>query len=648
MRDRIIKTYLLSLAVFLTLLSVTSALAVQSTTIKKGADASAVQKATTSITLRKQRQQLYLEVRPSPERLELYAGNRKVTLIEGKNRTRFDITQFINEIPNGQLRVIARDRQGHTISKTLDISRYQDSVKKDSGPTSARTSSRVQSIKQQPPTGSASTSRTTVDRRANAVPGLSQNASTYLQKIEKANSLEDLQRAFKESNLSDKDMKQLADAIKDSRYLNKLNGIARRETSNRSAATQTKNKNTRASASGIRGTPTKAHTQRLEKIGREVENMKAALETKKAPGRTSYPDSGRTATQLPAPSSPAWSIASVSPSSVRIGGNVTISGEGFGTTPGRVVIRFASSPSRRGEVMDCERIVSWSDNRIMATIPRAAADRVRDTDKRVVVWVKVAGGEVGPWHEITLLPDLSLLPPEITIMSHTLVTPDQPFLIQGKNFLSARRGTVVLQFAGKEFPAVVRSWHDEAIEIQVPSIIRLMEAPGWLVVRNHAGYEATAPVTFNPAIWRNDIFGPGDGYRDIIIKVSCSPWLGPTEDGDNPAWLLCLFGQKKQQRVNFGLLNGWKVVSGRTELFDGSGWQDRPDCGAYYESGPVRNSSSVETMRVTWTNAFSKCQFRDFYTIEGPAGIPPDATYDPTGACIDNRNEPHSPVDCDW
>jgi hypothetical protein len=150
-----------------------------------------------------------------------------------------------------------------------------------------------------------------------------------------------------------------------------------------------------------------------------------------------------------------------------------------------------------------------------------------------------------------------------------------------------------------------------------------------------------------------EIYGPGDaGELSDVITVSCSPWVGvpglQVYSGDDLAWLLCLFGQKKENRVRISLQNGWTVASWRTHLWRGSGWQDRTDCGAYHESGPVRGSRRIEATRITWTNAFSKCLFFDFYRIEGPWGVPEMDSYDPAGACILNNtpSQPRTPVDC--
>jgi len=330
-----------------------------------------------------------------------------------------------------------------------------------------------------------------------------------------------------------------------------------------------------------------------------------------------------------------WRIDSISPTAIQIGRNANVRGNGFGETQGHIALVFQGAGGRE-EVLECRRVISWSDDRIVVTIPEVAAELIPGTDTDARVWVKIAGGEIGPMHAITLRPDFSLLPPEITRMSDSLVIPEQPFLIQGRNFISGRQGAVFFQFVGKDFPAEVTAWDNEAIEIKVPNIIRLMETSGWIVVQNHAGYEAKAPIRFEPKLWVDEIRGLGYGAGGDLVSAGCSPWLGSEYSTEtDPAWLLCLFGEKKEKHLIIRLQNDYRVIQGYTELFNGQGYLDRVECGAHFEQGPVAGSKAINTRRITWANALSRCQFLTFFTIEGPAGVSYRDTYDPNSACID-------------
>lgn len=180
--------------------------------------------------------------------------------------------------------------------------------------------------------------------------------------------------------------------------------------------------------------------------------------------------------------------------------------------------------------------------------------------------------------------------------------------------------------------------------MKVPPIIGLLRTPGSVMVRNHAGYEATAVATFTPAIWSDEYWGPGNhgSTTNNTITVQCTPRFGELSyrSGDDPAWLLCVFGQKRENQIFKRLYNGWTVQSGYTQLVEGNGWQGRYDCGAYYKQRqPVPDSNSIQVHRVVWTNAYSECSFRDRYFIEGPAGVSwSEDSYDPQLACLDTQN----------
>lgn len=636
-----------------------------------------VSKTSTSMNLSASKGRVFLDVKPAPVKIHFYTGERRLGSLAGKSQTRFDITNYAARADNGQLRVVTYDDKGKQIARILDVSRYI----KDSSP--ARPDATSQS--KQPQKGSkqfqmiepalkkdtspsadfdgSSKSVRQSDKRVSPKVGL------FLDKIKQANSLEELKHSYNGTEFSNREIDQLTVTIKENQYLNKLKGIAQRELSEPSALPGRQTLTVKKKKPGTKqsGTVTKSHSQHLQKIRKDIALQKTRIKARESntfiaqdrqsSTESSSPQSGMTSP--PVRSSPNWLIDSVSPSSVQIGKNVTLTGSGFGVTQGLVALRFHDRTTGLRALVNCDRIVSWSDNRIIVTIPAGAAIVVGDTNTNASIWVKVAGGEVGPWHEISLRPDFSLLPPEITTVSHHDVIPDQPYLIQGTNFLSSQQGEVFFRFAGKEFPAIISSWENKLIEVQVPPIVGLLRTPGNVLVRNHAGYDASFVVTFLPTIWGEDIYGPGDhGFDDIVINVRCTPWFGPTGyydyDGDNPAWLLCLFGQKRENQVRIRLNNGWTVSSGHVELRSGRGWQNRPSCGAYYERGPVHGSDYIDVLRVTWTNAYSKCEFIDYYSIEGPAGVSHIASseYNPELACINTRNRRDlqhlrdSPVNC--
>lgn len=643
-----------------------------SSNLRKNITPSYLSKASTTMQLSSSKGKIYLDVKSSPEKMIFYSGKRQLGSLVGKNRTRFDITVYAMKAEKGLLRVVTYDDKGKKTDRILNVSSHiKNSASSKAVTTSTpkqafRTLPKEKEEQKKPPVSAGKYQR----KPTQTGKGVSSSINVFLDKIERANSIEDLRRSYNEVGFSKRESNQLADAIKDPRYLDKLKNIANREISkwpvNMSQQKQKPGKDYPKKSPTV----TKTHTQRLQKIRKDIALQKTRINTRDnntfivrdRQSLTELSSSQSSMLSPPVRSSPSWVIDSVSPSSVQIGSNVTLTGSGFGVSRGLVALRFDDRTSGLRALVNCDRIVSWSDNRIIVTIPADAAGVVGDTNTNASIWVKVAGGEVGPWSEITLHPDFSLLPPEIGSVSHNDVIPDQPFLIQGKNFLSSQQGEVFFRFAGKDFPAIISSWGNELIEVQVPPIVGLLRTPGSVLVRNHARYDAFAVVTFLPKIEGDWVWGPGDtGYFDphdasnSLIHVRCTPWFGGGLDDHNPAWLLCVFGQERRNHIRISLNNGWKFRSARIDLENWDGWNNSHNCGAYFEREPTIDSDKIDAIRVAWTNAYSRCEFNDFYEVEGPAGLSwmADSDYRPELACIDtvNREEElsfyrDSPVNC--
>ena len=450
----------------------------------------------------------------------------------------------------------------------------------------------------------------------------------FLKQVERAKSLDDLRKSYKRLKLSNIERKQLARKLSEALYSRKLLSLAKLEKRKLPSAAQ-------------RPVPDiKRRFQRLKRKARADYNHKIKLERKRlrVDARLPRQPARRTdaasvpPSRLPDHGATSARIDSVSPGTVQIGRNLTIHGIGFGRTWGLVALKFEPTRDNPRPLVHIERIVSWDEGRIVLTIPETAVPHVGGSDTRCMVWVKLAGGEVGPLHQVTLRPDPRLLQPEIQILSSPNILPQLPLIIQGRYFLSEKPGQIELHFAGRRFEAEVLDWTNEEVLIEIPNIGGLLRETGHVVLRNHVGKETRAPATFIPKKETKELIGSGEPGERGNIRVSCSPYYGQSRNRDE-RWLLCLFGWKEEYATNMRLQNGWQLIDTGHERGWRRGWPGA-QCGAYYSDSPAMGRNVIHSKTVVWVNAFAECIYYEVLVVEGPLRVPHDASYNPANACI--------------
>jgi hypothetical protein len=147
-----------------------------------------------------------------------------------------------------------------------------------------------------------------------------------------------------------------------------------------------------------------------------------------------------------------------SPTQVREGDGFTIRGSGFGESPGRVVL-ILETPPNRGSLVDL-LIQEWSDNSITVQWPSDfhsipccdymgpgyifphEQQRSYSEATPVTLWVKLAGGEMGPTKEVQLRPTVpsSYPEPRIVEVSPRNLSNGSEFYIHGEHFCSFAYG----------------------------------------------------------------------------------------------------------------------------------------------------------------------------------------------------------------
>ncbi|MYC70223.1 MAG: S8 family serine peptidase [Gemmatimonadetes bacterium] len=160
-------------------------------------------------------------------------------------------------------------------------------------------------------------------------------------------------------------------------------------------------------------------------------------------------------------------LGSVSPSRVKIGDRLTLTGANFRSSRGGSYVRFA--PNVRPSSSD---YVVWSDSRIVVKVPVEA----QSGDVKVVVIGALSSGTKRIVVE-------SASSPQITSVSPRRVQYNQVVTIIGSNFGSSR-GSSTIRIGSVAIPSSsLASWSNTRIRFRVPTNVR----SGNLVVRTSAG-----------------------------------------------------------------------------------------------------------------------------------------------------------------
>lgn len=429
----------------------------------------------------------------------------------------------------------------------------------------------------------------------------SKKIQNFLNTIEKAKSIDEIGKSFKNSRFSKKELKQLEPLLKKKPYSTKLEDIEKK--TNAMAKRKSKAEVLRIQKQREQQVKQKNQRRLKQKNQLAVKSLQALKGKVPATVRQSIQGELRAAN---VPSSVAATAAgdrfenlprirSISPRPVIPGGAMTLTGENFGSSAGTVTVRF----SFEGTTWNIRCTVNsggWNDHRIVATPPEWLRHSVGESNKDVRVFIRTDQG--GASMEVQLGPDPASLQPEITGLSRTSIEPEQIIIIEGRNFLSESNGRVEFSFGGQSPRGIIEDWGPNFISVRLPDSVQgIPETDGVMTVINHRGYRASRSITFEPALDMKTY------HRDYWMHCH--------------AWSLGFLGAKEEKTFfNVDLINGWKVKEAWLEV-DVHG----PGGGARYLVQPQVGSTRAHSRVEIWAEAFSRTDLDEYIIIEGPKGL---------------------------
>jgi hypothetical protein len=426
-----------------------------------------------------------------------------------------------------------------------------------------------------------------------AAPGTpSSKKENFLKEIERARSLEELDRVLKSSNFSQAELKELEQQVKRPPYSNKLQRLIDQKKSSSKARMEAK-------VRPMINQKEREFQQRQEQELRQLNNqavgklqgLKARQSTTaRVPSRKSVAISTSGTHQMSplGKTTPGefHSIHSVSPEAATVGERLTISGEGFGASPGTVAIVIGR------EVVYCP-VSSWEQRRIVVTVSEDVQDIVGETEKEGFVRVMLSGGQLGPYWNLTIRPDPSRITPEITSLSTAEIRPGQTLIIEGRNFLTERRGTVTFAFSGFTLRGGINDWDDTFISVTLPEgVSRLTRTDGTVTVTNYVGLQVNKSITFVPTLHTVTLESHRDAYAFII------GYKGSSVDFD------------------FELHNDWKVAENWLWCAGGP-----LTYGCEFVAQAAPGSTNAYSSTLIWCDLLAFVECINYLRIEGPVGV---------------------------
>jgi len=435
--------------------------------------------------------------------------------------------------------------------------------------------------------------RTAPQSRVQAKP--STKIEDFLNKIGTVRSLKEMRDVYEGLKFTQDELERLQLQLKKPEYSDKIQQLIDQEAPTAKALRE------RESQQRINREEREFEQRQSQKLRRLNDPAGARLRLLKAQSTMrvtapSRPSATRTAapasSQAAAPRSgenPA-KIHSVTPAAATVGKSLTISGEAFGSSTGQVTIVV-------GREMGYCTVSSWSQTRIVVTVPEDLRGIVGESEKEGFVWVKLHGGETGPTRDLTVKPDFSAMTPEITSFSSETITPGQILIIEGRDFLTEQRGTVTFTFGEHTVDGVINEWDDRFVSVTLLAqrITGLVRQAGVVKLTNHLGSHVVKSITFEPAI-----------QTRTLTK-------------ERTAWAIIIGFGAESTDFDFELRNGWKVADNYLEYFRYVG-----QVGAVFTYKAVTGSTHALSRVRWWVDYFGNVTYINTLRIEGPAGVPYD------------------------
>lgn len=83
------------------------------------------------VGLKKEGPNVILSVTPSPERVDLFSGRKKLGKLSRSKKGRYDVTEYVLKVADNKLAVDAYNNTGNKFSKTFDVGKYKAALQPD-------------------------------------------------------------------------------------------------------------------------------------------------------------------------------------------------------------------------------------------------------------------------------------------------------------------------------------------------------------------------------------------------------------------------------------------------------------------------------------------------------------------------------------
>ena len=463
------------------------------------------------------------------------------------------------------------------------------------------------------------------------------HVAQFLADLQKVQNAEQAAALLRRANLNDSELAQAAEELRKPSWTAKLDAIKQsaRPAPHPPTPAKYRGQTTQKVVADLRTSLERETAGRQATVKQGLQARLSAARSAAGPMRThSERVVAGAAASNPYAADPAAaaSIDSISPDDhVEVGDVVTVNGRRFGSTPGRVVVRTPI------EIFNCE-VQSWSETRISVSIPRSicpwesmldvpanfheeprsgsgpgyVGNRFVNANRTTEhVWVKLAGGEAGPWREIAVGAEVARLTPTISAVTPAELEPGSELLIEGRNLGDeSNPGTswvkLYAEFSGRLITLRATEWRDSYILARVPEDISGVQAMrgGILKVFNRLGLATVkGGLSFTPEM--------------DVQDIERGPFFAMCEPRNFP--LLCLFGETElYPAYDLQLQNGWTVHDPWIEVVESH--SQGANYGGYFERTPEIGSTSVQTKVAAWADAYSMVECLAHVIVRGPKG----------------------------
>jgi hypothetical protein len=584
------------------------------------------------LSLRSHKGRVELVLDRPPSRLEVYAGERRLARIPGSNRKHFDVTPYLGKAQDGRLTFHAFDAAGGRASKTFDVRKYAAAGAREKAAPATKTGAAPTATtagKAEPALEKSSPAATKVPPTARKLPppppseqppstqaGKSDDAevSAFLERLQKARSLEEVKKDLEAARFSEAQMRQLQREITSPAYRPTVERLQTQQLKQVRRAAPALVERPEAKLAQLQKASDSAHLSKIDPVNRQARSEWQRLRARPAlaAARPGAVRSERDTMEMEAhaglrsAADAPVAVTAVKPASPAFGAPVELSGRGFGGSGSvRVSIR------REAERHPCTA-TTWRDDQIVFELPESFSIAVGEAEQRAVIWVEAEGATATA--SVSIGPDRQRLTPEIVAISSSTIHPRMDFLITGRHFLADRPGEAVLTFAGVGMPLGIVEWRDDYIMARIPDIIGLKREVGSITVRNHLGVETTGagsrPVTFEPRLTTEE-FPIWSG------ELTCTPETVGHPD-ECILWFFCAWGHRDLHLVRRPLYNGARVVG---HAVDERAHWGCGRCGANCSRPPEPNARRMDVTIEHWVDGWAACEHDASLFIEAPAGV---------------------------